>query len=275
MHERRDGEGGAHPNPLPRTHPPQSAIITHDYDISAQRRKDEPEFYGFIPDGVPGAIVFACMVLNSALLLLARSASAALLMLVQPSLFLCYVLGDCAFFFLQKAARGDIRSFYNLDGWVGTVLYDFVLQLIYKLIVDYTGLVQFRGPGCLGGCYWTGNMVRERASEASAKTVLLLPLVWRRPPLTLSCRSLRSCRAGPGPRRPLRRRRHLLRERRLLGQLPRRVRHLDARLLPVRRMDRRLPPLPPPHELLPPPHLLLHADVQGVGVQLLHQGRRQ
>ena len=177
MRERRDGEGGAHPNPLLRTHSPQSAIITHDFDINAERRKDEPEFYGFIPDGVPGAIVFACMVLNSALLLLARSASAALLMLVQPSLFLYYVLGDIAFFFLQKAARGDIRYFENLDGWAGTVVFDFVGQLVWKLIVDYTGLVQFRGPGVLGGCYWTGNMVGERASEASAKTVLLLRLI--------------------------------------------------------------------------------------------------
>ena len=99
------------------------------------------------------------MVLNSALLLLARSASAALLMLVQPSLFLCYVLGDCAFFFLQKVARGDIRCFMNADGWAGTVVFDFLMQLFFKLIVDYTGLVQFRGPGILGGCYWTGNMV--------------------------------------------------------------------------------------------------------------------
>ena len=79
------------------------------------------------------------MVLNSALLLLARSASAALLMLVQPSLFLCYVLGDCAFFFLQKAVRGDIRCFWNLDGVVGTVVFDFLLQLCFKLIVDFTG----------------------------------------------------------------------------------------------------------------------------------------
>ena len=62
VRERRDGEGDAHQNPLLRTHPPQSAIITYDYDTSARWRKDDPEFYGFIPEGVPGAIVFACMV---------------------------------------------------------------------------------------------------------------------------------------------------------------------------------------------------------------------
>jgi hypothetical protein len=185
-----------------RNHSPQSAITTYDYDISAQKRKNEPEFYGFIPDGVPGAIVFACMVLNSALLLLARSACAALLMLVQPSIFLYYVLGDCAFFFLQKAARGDIRCFLDKDGWVGTVLFDFLFQLCYKLVVDYTGLVQCRGPGCLGGCYWTGNMVGERASEASAKTVLLLRRICHRLPPTNSSFGLASLvarRSWPSP----------------------------------------------------------------------------
>jgi hypothetical protein len=163
-----------------------------------------------------------------------------------------------------------------MDGWVGTVIFDFLFQLFFKLIVDYTGLVQFRGAGIIGACYWTVNMVGERASEASAKIVLLLRRNWCRLPLTNSsfCPSLRSCRAGPGSRRPLRRCRHLLRERRLHGQRPRRVRHLDARLLPVRRLGCHLPPLSTPDELLPPPHLLLHADHQGVGVQLLHQGGR-
>jgi hypothetical protein len=148
-----------------RTLPPQSAIITYDFDISVQKRKDEPEFYGFVPAGVPGGIVFACMVLNSAFLLLARSASAALLILVQPSLFLYYTLGDCAFFFLQKACRGDFRSYWKVEGLAGTVFFDCLSQLVFKLVVDYTGLVQLRGPGCLGGCYWTGNMVRVRVES--------------------------------------------------------------------------------------------------------------
>jgi hypothetical protein len=144
-----------------------SATITFDFDTGVQERKDDPEFYGFIPNGTRGAAVFGCMILNSALLLLARSASAALLMRVDASYFVCYVLGDCAFFFLQKAARGDARAFMNVEGWAGTVLCDFMNQLCFKLIVDYTGLVQFRGPGILGGCYWAGNMVGAKASEAN------------------------------------------------------------------------------------------------------------
>ncbi|GMI18866.1 hypothetical protein TeGR_g12782 [Tetraparma gracilis] len=148
-----------------------SSSITYDYDTGVQRRKDEPEFYGFIPDGTSGTVVFGCMTLNGGLLLLARSASAALLMHVKSSYFLYYVLGDCAFFFLQKAARGDIRYFTNLDGWAGTVLGDFLGQLIFKLIVDYTGLVQFRGAGCLGGSYWTGNMLLALAAPFGAVAI--------------------------------------------------------------------------------------------------------
>ncbi|GMI29995.1 hypothetical protein TeGR_g13866, partial [Tetraparma gracilis] len=62
-----------------------SATATWDYDTSNQRRRDEPEFYGMIPDGVRGNVVFLCMILNSALLLLVRSLSYALLMLVSPA----------------------------------------------------------------------------------------------------------------------------------------------------------------------------------------------
>jgi hypothetical protein len=236
-----------------------SGTITYDFDTSVQRRKNEPEFYGFIPDGTRGTVVFGCMILNGALLLLARSASAALLMHAKSSYFLYYTLGDCAFFFLQKAARGDIRCFVNMDGWAGTVSTDFFSHLFTKLVTDYTGLVQFRGPGVQGGCYWTMSMVGDER-ERSENHTLELTFIF--------------ARAGPGPRRSLRRRRHLLLQRRIYGRQPRRVHRVGARLLVVRRLDPRLPPLPRPHELLPPPHLLLHADVQGVGVQLLHQGGR-
>jgi hypothetical protein len=92
-------------------------------------------------------------------------------MRVRLSYFLYYTLGDCAFFFLQKAARGDIYSFFPFEGWAGTVFCDFMNQLCFKLIVDFTGLVQFRGPGILGGCYWTGNMLLALAAPFGAVAV--------------------------------------------------------------------------------------------------------
>ena len=136
-----------------------SATITWDYDTSNQRRRDEPEFYGMIPDGVRGNVVFLCMILNSALLLLVRSLSYALLMLLNPAYVLYYALGDTAFFFLQKSARGDFKFFANADGLAGLLFFDILFQFITKTVVDFTGLVQFRGPGILGGAYWSGSMV--------------------------------------------------------------------------------------------------------------------
>ena len=144
-----------------------SATITWDFDTGNQRRRDEPEFYGMIPDGVRGNVVFLCMILNSAMLLLVRSLSYAMLMLANPAYVLYYALGDSSFFFLQKAARGDFKYFANVDGLAGLLLFDFLAQFLLKTIVDFTGLVQFRGPGILGGAYWSGSMVSARHSHGT------------------------------------------------------------------------------------------------------------
>jgi hypothetical protein len=142
-----------------------SATITWDFDVSIGRRRNEPEFFGMIPDGLRGNVVFLCMTLNSALLLLVRSLSYAMLMLVNPAYVLYYALGDTAFFLLQKAARGDFKYFANVDGIAGLLIFDFLIQFILKTIVDFTGLVQLRGPGILGGAYWSGSMVCAQHSR--------------------------------------------------------------------------------------------------------------
>ena len=150
-----------------------SATITWDFDTGNQRRRDDPEFYGMIPDGIRGNVVFLCMTLNSALLLLVRSLSYAMLMLVNPAYVLFYALGDTAFFFLQKAARGDLEYFANVDGVVGAVFFDFLLPFIVKTIVDFTGLVQFRAAGILGGAYWSGSTVRAQPPSQHLPTLRL------------------------------------------------------------------------------------------------------
>jgi hypothetical protein len=144
-----------------------SGTITWDFDTNIENRRDSPEFYGMIPDGVRGNVVFLCMVLNSALLLLVRSLSYAFLMLVNPAYVLYYALGDTAFVFLQKGARGDLKYFANVDGLAGLLLFDILIQFTMKTIVDFTGLVQFRGPGILGGAYWSGSMVCAQYSRST------------------------------------------------------------------------------------------------------------
>jgi hypothetical protein len=61
-----------------------AATISFDFDVSPQRRRDEPAFYGFIPDSAGGrTAIFFCMIMNGARLLLLRSFSTALLAMVD------------------------------------------------------------------------------------------------------------------------------------------------------------------------------------------------
>jgi len=102
-------------------------------------------------------VIFVCMVANSALLLMMRSLSVAMLMLVQTRYFLIYIAGDMALYLLQKVLRGDFHYWLPIDGAVGLVL-SLLARVIVKTIADFTGVIQFRHPGELGGLYWTVNM---------------------------------------------------------------------------------------------------------------------
>ncbi|GMI41293.1 hypothetical protein TeGR_g7447 [Tetraparma gracilis] len=61
-----------------------AATISFDFDVGPQRRRDEPDFYGYIPDSAGRrTAIFFCMIMNGALLLLLRSVSTALLVVVD------------------------------------------------------------------------------------------------------------------------------------------------------------------------------------------------
>ena len=64
-----------------------SATISFDYDVDPIKRRETPGFYGYIPDGVSRTLIFACMVVNSALLLLMRGFASAILMMTDKRYF--------------------------------------------------------------------------------------------------------------------------------------------------------------------------------------------
>jgi hypothetical protein len=88
--------------------------------------------------------------MNSALLLLARSGSTALLAMVSWRYVAAYYAGDHIIYLAQKAARGDWWHWAPVEGTMGTVLTP-INRIITKAINDFTGVVQFRGAGELGG----------------------------------------------------------------------------------------------------------------------------
>jgi hypothetical protein len=100
---------------------------------------------------------YICMVVNSTLLLLLRSIGAALLMLADTKIFVAYMAGDQLLYLLQKLVRGDFHHWAPIEGVVGLAV-SFLLRVIMKTLTDFTGVLQFRGAGELGGVMWLWSM---------------------------------------------------------------------------------------------------------------------
>ena len=141
-----------------------SASISFDYDVDPAKRKESPEFYGYIPDGGCRTVIFGCMIVNSALLLLTRSFSAAMLMLVNKSYFALYLVGDMALYLGVKAASGDFHYWLPVDSVFGLFV-SLLRRVIVKTITDFTGVIQFRNYPDMGGLYWTFNMLLTLAAS--------------------------------------------------------------------------------------------------------------
>jgi hypothetical protein len=99
------------------------------------------------------------MIVNGALLLLARSVSIALLAMVGVRWVLVYLLSDMGLYFMYKILRRDLWHWVPLQG-AASVVESVLERLVVKVLVDFTGLIQFRGAAEMGGAFFTFNMVR-------------------------------------------------------------------------------------------------------------------
>ncbi|GMI38047.1 hypothetical protein TeGR_g2496 [Tetraparma gracilis] len=154
-----------------------AATISFDFDVSPQRRRDEPDFYGYIPDAASSrTLIFGCMIVNGALLLLVRSVSMALLAIVGGQWVLVYLVSDMGLYFTYKILRRDLWHWMPLEG-AASVVESVLERLIAKVLVDFTGVLQFRGAGELGGCYFTFNMIMSLAASFVATHVYYASLV--------------------------------------------------------------------------------------------------
>jgi hypothetical protein len=117
-----------------------------------------PSFYGYLPDeGNKRTIMYVCMVVNSALLLLFRSIGAALLMLADTKIFVAYMAGDHLLYLLVKLARGDFLHWLPVEG-VGGLFTAILMRVVSKTLTDFTGILQLRGAGEVGGAMWLWTM---------------------------------------------------------------------------------------------------------------------
>ncbi|GMI13543.1 hypothetical protein TrLO_g6791 [Triparma laevis f. longispina] len=135
------------------------ATISYDFDINPTKRLRNPEFYGYISDDASlRAVCFILMMLNSALMLATRALAASLLVMTDSTYLLMAIFIDHALYMGQKFIRRDYTYWVPIEG-ILSLVFSFFCRFIVKLVVDFTGIVQFRHPYEMGGLYWSLNMV--------------------------------------------------------------------------------------------------------------------
>ena len=83
----------------------------------------------------------------------------ALLAMVGGQWVLIYLVSDMGLYFVYKILRRDLWHWVPLQG-AASVVESVLERLVVKVLVDFTGVIQFRAPAEMGGGYFAFNMVR-------------------------------------------------------------------------------------------------------------------
>ena len=179
-----------------------SAMMSFDFDVDVSRRKNQPKFYGYIPDdhALRGRC-FVLMTVISSLHNLSRSVGVALLATNNDKLLAwIFVGGEIGLYLgerkgdvevggkhaiktqngpassyrtinlttyspqilVYKALRRDWRYWIRVEGLV-SVLSSLICRVSVKVIVDYSGCIHFRHPFELGGAGFSLSMLWAQA----------------------------------------------------------------------------------------------------------------
>ena len=87
-------------------------------------------------------LLLVCMTINGSVLMLIRSFSTALLILVDMRLFLFCFAGDQVLFLAYKLVRGDFWHWLPVYGVAG-IAFSLADRFIVKTLVDFTSIVHF------------------------------------------------------------------------------------------------------------------------------------
>ena len=123
-----------------------SVLIAFDFDVDVPHRKNQPKFYGYVPDdnGLRGRC-FVLITFISALNNVSRSLRCALLAASDKRLLVMFVGGEILLYLALKVLRGDFYYWIKLEGKLAIVV-AFFDHVLVKIITDYTGCHHFRHP---------------------------------------------------------------------------------------------------------------------------------
>jgi len=143
-----------------------STTIAFDSDTSPTRRLYSPAFYGYVPDGHKARLkVFLLIFLIKIAHVTSTSMGMAFLFTISPSSAYVYLATNTGVYMLYRACRGDLYYWMPLEGktgWFSSIL----IRLTVKVIVDFTGCIQFRNPKELGGLYYSLTLLQAQVGSA-------------------------------------------------------------------------------------------------------------
>jgi len=137
-----------------------SAMIAFDFDVDVPHRKNQPKFYGYIPNehGVRGRC-FVLMTLMSSLHNLSRSLGCALLAYSDSDKVILFIGGEFGLYLVFKILRQDYHYWVPGAPLIGSLFQ----RIVVKVVADYTGCLHLRHPQELGGLGFTISMIWAQA----------------------------------------------------------------------------------------------------------------
>jgi len=129
-----------------------STSMSFDMDTSPEHRKKIPDFYGFLGNtNFERTTTFLVMILLAGLHNLSKSIAVALLLVVSGKTTLLVLAGEMIAYHLARLLRRDYTLFPPGVEGAFKIMCAFLSHVVFKTIVDFTGMIHYRGPKLVGG----------------------------------------------------------------------------------------------------------------------------
>ena len=106
-------------------------------------------------------LVFIIMCLMTASHVLMKVLACSMMLRLNQLWFILYMLGDMSLYFLYRIANNDLRYWLRLPGALSWIVSLFS-RFSFKIITDFTLIIQFRHPCETGGFYWSFSMLTNQ-----------------------------------------------------------------------------------------------------------------
>ena len=103
-----------------------------DFDTSPKKRRETPDFYGYIPPNGRGFIFFLMMV-NSTSQFLAKITAMAFLAAVSKTWGFGYIVVDIVLFLVYTLVRKDFFYYVPIQSSIGSIGYSLLLRIMEKV----------------------------------------------------------------------------------------------------------------------------------------------